>query len=71
MSILKLSERAALKMLRKGAFAEHHAVDQLVKQKLVRQNPLELTDAGRIVCDSMAEIEKLGIDEDSSAQGEY
>jgi hypothetical protein len=71
MSLLKPDERAALKMLRKGAFAEHSAVDQLVKQKLVRRNPLELTEAGRIVCDLLAEIENLSKGEDSSTRGEY
>jgi hypothetical protein len=68
---LKHSERAALNMLRKGAFAEHDAVDTLVKQKLVRQNPMELTEAGRIVCDLLAEIETLSKDEDSGTRGEY
>jgi len=71
MSLLKPDERAALKMLRKGAFAEHCAVDQLVKQKLVRENPLELTEAGRIVCDLLAEIESLSKEGDSSTRGEY
>ena len=44
--------------------------DQLVKQKLVRQSPLELRGRQN-VCDLLAESENLSKEDDSNSRGEY
>ncbi len=71
MSVLKRIEQEALTELRKGGLIKQDAADLLVKKKLVTAHPLELTDAGRIVCELLQEIEALQGSEGSSTRGAF
>jgi hypothetical protein len=62
MPVLKQDERQALTELRKGGMIQQEALDALVKKRLASANPLELTEAGRIVCELLLEIETLQLD---------
>lgn len=70
MTHLNSGEREALKTLGKGGFAPEGIVQQLIKKKLATANPLALTVAGRIVCELLLELERLGRDDDDT-RGEY
>jgi hypothetical protein len=68
MSVLKQIERQALNELRKGGLIQQDAADLLIKKKLVCAHPLELTEAGRIVCQLLHEIETLQGSDDSGTR---
>jgi hypothetical protein len=65
MPVLKQMERQALSELRKGGMIQQETLDVLVKKRLASANPLELTEAGRIVCELLLEIETLQLDGDA------
>lgn len=71
MATLNPSERDALKTLRKGGLIQQEALDQLVRKKLAIATPLELTDAGRIVCELLLEIDTMRRDDDADTRGSY
>jgi hypothetical protein len=70
MSVLNQIERQALNALRKGGLIEQEAAELLIKKKLVNAHPLELTEAGRIVCQLLQEIETLQGSDDSGTRSE-
>jgi hypothetical protein len=59
MPVLKPDERHALNELRKGGMIQQDVLDVLVRKKLATAHPLELTEAGRIVCELLLEYETL------------
>jgi hypothetical protein len=59
MPVLKPDERQALNELRKGGMIQQDILDVLVRKKLAMAHPLELTEAGRIVCELLLENETL------------
>jgi hypothetical protein len=59
MPVLKPDERQALNELRKGGMIQQDVLDVLVRKKLATAHPLELTEAGRIVCELLLENETL------------
>jgi hypothetical protein len=59
MPVLKPDERYALNELRKGGMIQQDVLDVLVRKKLATAHRLELTEAGRIVCELLLENETL------------
>jgi hypothetical protein len=59
MPVLKPDERQALNELRKGGMIQQDILDVLVRKKLAMAHPLELPEAGRIVCELLLENETL------------
>lgn len=71
MAALDQVERDALMALRKGGLIRQEALERLVKKNLVRANPLELTEAGRVVCALLQEMEALQGADDATTRGSY
>jgi hypothetical protein len=71
MAALSRVERDALAELRKGGLIQRDSLERLVKKNLVRANPLELTEAGRVVCALLQEIEALQREDDATTRGSY
>jgi hypothetical protein len=67
MSVLKPDERHAMNELRKGGMIRQEVLDALVNKKLASAHPLELTEAGRIVCELLQEIDMLRRDDASDS----
>lgn len=71
MATLNQVERDALAAIRKGGFIQQESLDRLIKKNLVKASPLELTEAGRVVCALLQEIEALQRVDDAATRGSY
>jgi hypothetical protein len=72
MSALNSSERDALGALRKGELIKQESLEVLRKKKLISATrPIELTEAGRIVCELLQEIEGLQREDDAHSTSSY
>ena len=71
MAALTPEERQALRSLRNGEHLPQAAFEQLLNKKLVSPSPIELTHAGRIVCELLQEIDRLKREDDSATRGGY
>ncbi|HMO83464.1 MAG TPA: hypothetical protein PKC18_00950 [Lacipirellulaceae bacterium] len=71
MAILTIDERQALRSMRDGGHLPAAVFNLLVEKKLVSQSPIELTPAGRAVCELLQELDALKLADDSATRGEY
>ncbi len=71
MAALTTGERRALRSMRNGEHLPQAAFDQLLNKKLVSHSPVALTQAGRIVCELLEELDHFKRDDDSATRGEY
>lgn len=71
MNSLTSEERQALQALRSGGHLSQKIFSQLLAKKLVTDAPLELTAAGRIVCELLQEVEQLTRLDDPATRGRY
>jgi hypothetical protein len=71
MAVLTTEERQAIQALRNGGHLPQKVFAQLLKKKLVTDSPVELTVAGRIVCELLQEMDQATRGDDSDTRGEY
>jgi hypothetical protein len=71
MATLSTDEREALRRLRKGDLVQEELLHELVKKKLAKASPVELTEPGRIVCELLKEIESFTRRDDSGTRSTY